>query len=55
MISDAGYGGGGADEHLAGGEDPYLVQVVEEIFVGAFLKPSAKALGGESCYSGNIF
>lgn len=55
MISDAGNGGCGANEHFAGIEDPNLIQVVEEMLAGALLKPSAKALRGKSCDAGNIF
>ena len=55
VISDAGNGGCGANEHFAGIEDPYLVEVVEEMLAGAFLKPSAKALRGKSCDAGDVF
>jgi len=55
VISDAGNGGCGANEHLAGIEDPYLIQVIEEMFAGAFLKPSAKTLRGKPCDAGNVF
>lgn len=54
VVGDVGDGGGGADEHLAGVEDAYFIEVVEEIFVGAFFKPPAKALWGKACDGGNV-
>jgi hypothetical protein len=54
VVGYFGNRGAGVDEHIAGLEDPDLIQVVEKMPIGPLLKEPAKALGRKAGNAGNI-